>query len=186
MPNASAALLCAFFLNGLLRPDRHATHPLPVPIRHLKREAKALSVTQFETDMYIANTVQQIHQITAVYSKHVCGVWDVVLEHGGGSLGIFESLVCITCDQSWPSVTIEVRHFFLDTTPRFERLCPFPKIFFFAGGKKQTNCCLYRAKKSHDLVTQRENIAKEEKWHIFPDDFGPRRPVIQKYFSQEK
>ena len=61
------------------------------------------------------------YQVHTRYT-HVCCVWVVFLEHGGGTLGIFKSPVC-TYDQAW-TFSLSVSHYFSFLSKRSGRRMP--------------------------------------------------------------
>ena len=80
---------------------QHAQCPCRVVILAPKA---LLSHASRQTYTFIANTwlVQDTRCIHPRFT-HACGLWVVLLEHGGGALGIFKSPIC-TYNQSWPFV----------------------------------------------------------------------------------
>ena len=76
-----AAAVCVFYYST----HRHPAHAVSVPIRHPRD--KSFADTIFETDIYIASTTTR-YQAHTRYT-HTCDVRVVLLELGGGALGIF-------------------------------------------------------------------------------------------------
>ena len=85
----------ARILSGIVFIFDSFRHPVPasVPIRH-PRETQTLCMSQTSTQTYTSQALSKIP-----YNPHACGARVVFVEHGGGSLGIFESPVFVY-DQS--------------------------------------------------------------------------------------
>ena len=79
------------------------------------------------------------------------------------------------CPLPGTRATIEVHHFFSNTTPHFGSLRPLSQNLTWVN----------RMKKSHGPGTQRRIMQKKNGllFIFFPDDFGLRSPVIQNTFQ---
>ena len=82
--------------------DIQHSHRVSVPTRY-SREKNSV-VTSFETDLYmhIAGTTRYTRY--ELEQRYTCGVRVVVLEHGGGALGVFKSPVCTHLQSINPSI----------------------------------------------------------------------------------